>query len=73
MHVDQVIRIRTGHQNQAILVFSTIIIIEYIFTVSLLRHVCMSRFSSSFTFENTYSYLSRLLSWSACENTEGVV
>ncbi len=37
---------------------STIIKIEDVFTGILVRHPYMSRFLSSFAFENTYSFLS---------------
>jgi hypothetical protein len=47
-----------------------IIKIEDVFASTLVCHLCMSRFSSSFTFGNTYQYLSRLLSSFAFGNTE---
>ena len=52
---------------------STIIKIEVVFAGSLLRHLCMSRFLTSFAFRNTYPYLSQFLGSFAFENTKGVI
>ena len=49
--------------------FSTIIKIKDIFTGILARHLCMSRFLSSFAFGNTDPYLSRVLISFAYGNT----
>ena len=57
----------------ASILISTIIKIEDVFAGTLIRHLFMSRFSSSFAFENTCLYLSRFLSSFVFGNTEEVV
>lgn len=54
-------------------IISTIIKIENVFVGSLVRHSCLSRSLSSFTFGNTYPYFIQFLSLFAFRNTERVL
>ena len=64
---------QVGGVRRGLTHFSTIIKIEDVFTGTLIRHSCFSRFLSLFAFENTYLCFSQFLSSFTFRNTKGVV